>query len=519
MENNLGYTTHRKKLLDFIITDLKQSFGNEYTQLTKDYSIQNALDDFLYCTNNGEFEILLDGKEINPKRISVISASEDSTDSWIFSFPFNNKDIKLTINFKIKEDSLTADYVVETGDSNLDKNIIGRNISIFSHVENKLIFDSQISFKWNNVKKAYVSDVEIPEVYVGGSYIVEFDGQRYSNLQMLKLDDESYFLGGGESWDNACQKIELIGSNGNTDYSDIHSAVLLISPDVYRYDELHSLKVWEVREFIYKIDSKFIPHDDYSEETMTFKNIIVTGDGVINHLVVEDSCTVPNPSGNNDAVNKLYFEENQNLIKDDSDPYEGTCYYIKGYDNGFKIYPNGDVRTSDIRTVGDIILARKTQGGHEFTLTNSLDENSPIGSALSIETTDNENQVPILCSVVPYRDDMLVNKEYIDSLRPTISIVNDGQITAQISQSDVVTIPLAQIASSMRNGIVPKVVIKEDYAISNVNVSRTSIVDLTSMMSNADDNSVTITGSSPRFSITLIMTANSNTLTINPISN
>ena len=46
MESNLGYVTHRKKLLDFIITDLKQSFGDKYTQLTKDYSIQNALEDF-----------------------------------------------------------------------------------------------------------------------------------------------------------------------------------------------------------------------------------------------------------------------------------------------------------------------------------------------------------------------------------------------------------------------------------------------------------------------------------------
>lgn len=519
MEGNLGYTTHRKKLLDFIVTDLKQSFGNEYTQLTKDYSIQNALDDFLYCTNNGEFEILLDGKEINPKRISVVSVSEDSTDSWIFSFPFNNKDIKLTINFKIKENSLTADYVVETGDSNLDKNIIGRNISIFSHVENKLIFDNQISFKWNDVKKAYVSNVEIPEVYVGGSYVVEFDGQRYSNLQMLKLDDESYFLGGGESWDNACQKIELIGSNGKTDYFDIHSAVLLISPDIYRYDELHSLKVWEVREFIYKIDSKFIPHDDYSEETMTFKNIIVTGDGVVNHLVVEDSCTVPNPSGNNDAVNKLYFEENQNLIKDESDPYEGTCYYIKGYDNGFKIYPNGDVRTSDIRVVGDIALARKIEGGHEFTLTNSLDENSPIGSVLSIETTDNGNQVPIICSAVPYRNDMLANKEYVDSLNPMVFIENNEQITAQISKTNVVDIPLNEIVNLTRKGIALKIVIKENYTISGSNVSCTSIVDLTSMMSNADGSSITITGSSSKFNITLIITANSNTLTINPVSN
>lgn len=519
MENNLGYTTHRKKLLDFIITDLKQSFGNEYTQLTKDYSIQNALDDFLYCTNNGEFEILLDGKEINPKRISVISVPENSTDSWIFTFPFNNKDIKLTINFKIENDSLTADYVVETGDSNLDKNIIGRNISIFSHVENKLIFDSQISFKWNNVKKAYVSDVEIPEVYVGGSYIVEFDGQRYSNLQMLKLDDESYFLGGGESWDNACQKIELIGSNGNTDYSDIHSAVLLISPDVYRYDELHSLKVWEVREFIYKIDSKFIPHDDYSEETMTFKNIIVTGDGVVNHLVVEDSCTVPNPSGNNDAVNKSYFEENQNLIKDESDPYEGTCYYIKGYDNGFKIYPNGDVRTSDIRVAGDMVLTRKIEGGHEFSLTNVLDESSPIGSALSIGTTEEGTKVPVLCSVAPYRDDMLVNKEYVDSLNPMVFIENNEQITAQISKTNVVNIPLNEIVSLTRKGIPLKVVIKENYTISGSNVSRTSIVDLTSMMSNADDSSITITGSSSKFNITLIITANSDTLTINPVSN
>lgn len=79
MESNLGYVTHRKKLLDFIITDLKQSFGDKYTQLTKDYSIQNALEDFLYCTNNGEFEILLDGKEINPKRISVMSNADDSS--------------------------------------------------------------------------------------------------------------------------------------------------------------------------------------------------------------------------------------------------------------------------------------------------------------------------------------------------------------------------------------------------------------------------------------------------------
>lgn len=71
----------------------------------------------------------------------------------------------------------------------------------------------------------------------------------------------------------------------------------------------------------------------------------------------------------------------------------------------------------------------------------------------------------------------------------------------------------------MRKGIVPKVVIKESYTISSSNVSRTSIVDLTSMMSNADDSSITITGTSPKFSITLIMTANSDTLTINPISN
>lgn len=519
MENNLGYVTHRKKLLDFIITDLKQSFGDKYTQLTKDYSIQNALEDFLYCTNNGEFEILLDGKEINPKRISVLSVSENSTDSWIFTFPFNNKDIKLTINFKIKNNGLVADYVIETDDSNLDKSIIGRNISIFSHVESKLIFDNQISFEWNDIKKAYVSDIEIPEVYVGGSYIVEFDGQRYSDLQMLKLNEDSYFLGGGESWDNACQKIELIGSNGKTDYSDIHSAVLLTSPDIYRYDELHSLKVWEVREFVHKIDSKFIPRDDYTDETMTFKNIIVTGDGVVNHLVVDDSCTVPNPSGNNDAVNKLYFEENQNLIKGDSDPYEGTCYYLKGYDNGFKIYPNGDVRASDIRVVGDIALARKIEGGHEFILTNSLDENSPIGSVLSIETTDNGNQVPILCSANPYRDDMLANKGYVDSLHPIIPVENNEQITAQISKTGIVKLSLTQIVNAMRKGIVPKVVIKENYTISSSNVSRTSIVDLTSMMSNADDSSITITGTSPKFSITLIMTANSDTLTINPISN
>lgn len=314
MENVLGYTTHRKKLLDFIVTALKQNIGNEYTKINSDYSIQDVMNDFVYCMNNGNFEIVLDGKEINPKRLSYFSVSEGNKDSWIFTLPFNNKDIELRIDFQTNNTQFSAEYTITTNDSALNQNIIGREIAIYSHVEDKLLFDNKISFIWNETAKGYVSDINIKDLYTGGLYTIEFDGVRYSDLKVLPLKENSYFLGGGESWDNACQKVELIGGNSVDGYIDIHSALLLISPDIYRYDELHSLKVWEIREFVTQIDEKFIPDKKEFNDTTKFKNVIVSGDSVINHLDVEDSCTVPMPTGNNDAANKLYVDSAKDYI-------------------------------------------------------------------------------------------------------------------------------------------------------------------------------------------------------------
>lgn len=315
MENNLGYTTHRKKLLDFIATGLTKNLGNQYTQLTTNYSIQDVENDFLYCTNNGDFELLLDGKEINSKRLSYIVGSSENENTWTFTFPFNNQDIRLIISFKTVDTSLTLSYTIETDNPQLNAAITGREIAIYSHVEDKLLFDDRIAFTWNDIKKAYVADISINDIYTGGSYAVEFDGKKYSNLKALLLDENSYFLGGGESWDEANQKVSLIGGNAEEGYFDIHSAVLLISPDIYRYNELHSLKVWEIREFVYKIDNKFLPSmtGDYIDKvdgvgtgTTKLENVMVSGDGVINHLEVTDSITVPNPNSDYEAANRAY---------------------------------------------------------------------------------------------------------------------------------------------------------------------------------------------------------------------
>lgn len=65
-----------------------------------------------------------------------------------------------------------------------------------------------------------------------------------------------------------------------------------------------------------------------TENAVSFKNIKVDGDAVINHLDVTDSIVIPIPSDLNEAANKGYVDSHYITSPN------GTVYQIKVADDG-----------------------------------------------------------------------------------------------------------------------------------------------------------------------------------------
>lgn len=64
------------------------------------------------------------------------------------------------------------------------------------------------------------------------------------------------------------------------------------------------------------------------ESSFSFKNLEVTGDGVVNHLDVTESIVVPTPTDANDATNKAYVDAHYIIAPN------GTVYQIKVANDG-----------------------------------------------------------------------------------------------------------------------------------------------------------------------------------------
>lgn len=303
-----------KKILDLIVRD-----GEMPLQMSGQEATKSIREDFAYCFHNGDFDVFIDGKRIPHELIPVMATSDDQYENYSFDIPFIGTSVIFDLSFyKDGQDNgniarnISGMYTLKADDTRIINSFIGRNIQIYSKVDDLVLFDDYISLKQDE----YVN-LNIPNVYLGGKFNIEFDGTVFDNLTfsfVFEDDDKKYYqLGGANYADSGSQKISLSAQrakDSGEDYGDITGISTPLSANVLNYQEHHYLKITEVRG--YDVEEPTVDYiaaiDGVGIGTTHLENVIVTGDGMFDHLEVLDRITVPTPSADNEAVTKAYVD-------------------------------------------------------------------------------------------------------------------------------------------------------------------------------------------------------------------
>lgn len=307
-----------KKILDLIIRDTSEH-GTMPLQMSGQEAAKSIREDFAYCFNNGDFDVFLDGKRIPYELIPVFATSDDQFDNYSFEIPFIGSSVIFDLKFyKDGQDNgniarnIPGMYILKADDTRVISGFVGRNIQIYSKVDDLTIFEDYITLKQNDY-----ANVNIPHVYLGGKFNVELDGVAYDNLTfdfIYEDDDNKYYVLGGANYaDKGSQKVSLSASkpkDSEEDYGTITEIYTPLSSNVFNYQEHHYLKITEVRGYdVEEPTTDYIATvDGTGTGTTHLENIIVTGDGMFDHLEVLDRITIPTPSADNEAATKAYVD-------------------------------------------------------------------------------------------------------------------------------------------------------------------------------------------------------------------